>query len=162
MAVGAFLGISLIWGSTWLMIKIGLAGVPPLKFAAGRFLAASVIFAAIVLLRRLRLPATRAQWLAVISPWPATSVWTALYLAAVGTVAAFFLYNWLLQRVAATRVQLQVFLSTVLAVLLGVIVLGETFEWQTALGSLVAVLAVVLSVGLPWRQRANSGTSKRA
>jgi len=95
------------------------------------------------------------------SSWPATSVWTALYLAAAGTVAAFFLYNWLLQRIPVTRVQLQVFLSTVLAVLLGVVVLDEQLEWQTALGSLVAVLTVVLTVGLPWRPRALRGAERK-
>ncbi len=85
----------------------------------------------------------------VFAPRPATSLWTALYLAAVGTVAPFFLYNWIL-------------LSTVLAVLLGVAVLDETFEWQTVLGSLVAVLTVGISIGArPETQSAKSLTDRR-
>jgi drug/metabolite transporter (DMT)-like permease len=45
-----------IWGSTWLFIKIGLADLPPLTFAGIRFVLASLILTALVLLRRVRLP----------------------------------------------------------------------------------------------------------
>jgi len=47
-----FLAIALIWGSTWLAIKIGLEVFPPLLGAAIRFLIASAILYAIVRLRR--------------------------------------------------------------------------------------------------------------
>ncbi|HEY5074839.1 MAG TPA: EamA family transporter [Pyrinomonadaceae bacterium] len=45
-----------IWGSTWLFIKIGLTDLPPLTFAGIRFVLASLILTALVLLRRVRLP----------------------------------------------------------------------------------------------------------
>ncbi|WP_063827825.1 DMT family transporter [Mesorhizobium loti] len=39
----SFLALCLIWGSTWLGIKAGIAAVPPLMFAGTRFTAAGVI-----------------------------------------------------------------------------------------------------------------------
>jgi drug/metabolite transporter (DMT)-like permease len=52
-----------IWGSTWLFIKIGLNDLPPLSFAAIRFVIAAAILWIIVALRRYRLPGSKADWL---------------------------------------------------------------------------------------------------
>ena len=54
----AFLTSCLVWGSTWLAIKIGLDGVPPLLGAGLRFLFASAILYAIVRLTHTRIPRT--------------------------------------------------------------------------------------------------------
>jgi len=51
-----------IWGSTWLFIKIGLRDLPPISFAAIRFLIAVIILAAIILVRRLALPRSSKDW----------------------------------------------------------------------------------------------------
>lgn len=45
-----------IWGSTWLFIKVGLNDLPPLSFAAIRFVIAVTILWVIVALRGLRVP----------------------------------------------------------------------------------------------------------
>ena len=55
--------LCLIWGSTWLFIKLGLSDLPPFTFAAIRFVIASAILFAIVAVRRLPLPRTRADLL---------------------------------------------------------------------------------------------------
>jgi drug/metabolite transporter (DMT)-like permease len=55
--------LCLIWGSTWLFIKLGLSDLPPFTFAGIRFVIASAILFAIVKARRLSLPRTRADWL---------------------------------------------------------------------------------------------------
>jgi drug/metabolite transporter (DMT)-like permease len=52
----AYLGCCLIWGSTWMMIKIGLRGAPPLTSIAVRMTIASTIVAVILALARIRLP----------------------------------------------------------------------------------------------------------
>ena len=57
-----FLLLCLIWGSTWLFIKLGLRDLPPLSFAAARFLLATAILSAVVAARRARLPRGRAEW----------------------------------------------------------------------------------------------------
>lgn len=48
--------ICLIWGSTWLVIKIGLETMPPLLAAGCRFSLASVILYAYVKLRKIPIP----------------------------------------------------------------------------------------------------------
>jgi len=54
--------LCLIWGSTWLFIKLGLADLPPFTFAGIRFVIASTILLAIIKARGLSLPRTRADW----------------------------------------------------------------------------------------------------
>ena len=61
-ARAVFLLLCLIWGSTWLFIKLGLRDLPPLSFAATRFLLATLILSAIVAARRASLPHGRAEW----------------------------------------------------------------------------------------------------
>jgi len=54
-----------IWGSTWLFIKLGLDDLPPLTFAAIRFLLASLILTAIILARGVRWPCGRRDWILI-------------------------------------------------------------------------------------------------
>lgn len=58
-----WLTLCLIWGSTWIFIKLGLRDLPPITFAGLRFLFASVILWAIVFARRRPLPKNRGDWL---------------------------------------------------------------------------------------------------
>ena len=57
-----FVILCCIWGSTWLFIKLGLRDLPPLTFAAARFLLASAILFAVVKVRRVPVPRTRGEW----------------------------------------------------------------------------------------------------
>ena len=57
-----FLLLCCIWVSTWMFIKLGLRDLPPLSFAAARFLLATAILAGVVAARRARLPRGR-EWL---------------------------------------------------------------------------------------------------
>jgi len=54
--------LCLIWGSTWLFIKIGLRDLPPFTFAGIRFVLASAILGSLILVRRARWPRTRGEW----------------------------------------------------------------------------------------------------
>jgi drug/metabolite transporter (DMT)-like permease len=55
--------LCLIWGSTWLFIKLGLSDLPPFTFAGIRFVIACSILFTLIAARRLPLPRTRADWL---------------------------------------------------------------------------------------------------
>jgi drug/metabolite transporter (DMT)-like permease len=55
--------LCLIWGSTWLFIKLGLDDLPPFTFAGIRFVIASAILFAVIKARRLSLPRTGADWI---------------------------------------------------------------------------------------------------
>lgn len=61
MSVG-FVLLCLIWGSTWLAIKLGLTSVPPFFGAAFRFFIALPILFVIMKLRGLVLPRDRESW----------------------------------------------------------------------------------------------------
>jgi len=58
--------LCLIWGSTWLVIKIGYGGLGPLTVAGLRFLLAGVILAVLMPLLGARWPAGRVEWLLVL------------------------------------------------------------------------------------------------
>ncbi|MBK8260325.1 MAG: EamA family transporter [Nannocystis sp.] len=63
MAVIGYILLCLIWGSTWLAIKIGLdAGMPPLLGAATRFLIAALILVPLALRRSPQIFRDRAAW----------------------------------------------------------------------------------------------------
>jgi drug/metabolite transporter (DMT)-like permease len=56
--------LSVIWGSTWLFIKIGLnEGLPPLMFAAIRFVAACIPLLGLLWIRKLDWPRRWKDWL---------------------------------------------------------------------------------------------------
>ncbi|MCB1024893.1 MAG: EamA family transporter [Acidobacteria bacterium] len=54
--------LCLIWGTTWLFIKVGLKDIPPLTFATLRFLIAVVIIGSVIAARKIPFPNTKKQW----------------------------------------------------------------------------------------------------
>jgi drug/metabolite transporter (DMT)-like permease len=62
LAVMAWVGLCLIWGSTWLAIKVGLRDLPPITFAGIRFVIAAAVLLAIIAAQRLELPRSAADW----------------------------------------------------------------------------------------------------
>lgn len=66
-----------IWGSTWLVIKVGYGGLGPFNVAALRFLIAGVLFAALVPLMRATWPKTRGEWLLTL--WVGATLFAADY-----------------------------------------------------------------------------------
>ena len=58
----AFALLCLVWGSTWLVIKVGYGGLGPFNVAGLRFLLAGLVMAALVPLLRARWPRTRREW----------------------------------------------------------------------------------------------------
>lgn len=61
-AILVWVVLSLIWGSTWIFIKLGLRDIPPITFAGLRFLIASLVLAGVVIGRRARLPRDGRTW----------------------------------------------------------------------------------------------------
>lgn len=55
--------LCVIWGSTWLFIKLGLQDLPPFTFAGIRFVISSAILFAIIKIRGIRLPTARGDWI---------------------------------------------------------------------------------------------------
>jgi drug/metabolite transporter (DMT)-like permease len=57
-----FGALCLIWGSTWLAIRVGLGFLPPFLFAGIRFAVASLFLLFFVLLLHIRIPRDRSSW----------------------------------------------------------------------------------------------------
>jgi drug/metabolite transporter (DMT)-like permease len=49
--IGSFAAMSLIWGATWLAMKLGVATVPPIFFAGTRFVVAGLLLLLLALFR---------------------------------------------------------------------------------------------------------------
>lgn len=63
MNVIVWLILCLIWGTTWIFIKIGLdEKLPPIRFAAARFILAAIILAVVIKLQKIPMPSTAKQW----------------------------------------------------------------------------------------------------
>jgi len=62
MKIFVWLILCLVWGTTWIFIKIGLEDLPPITFAAARFILAVLILAPLIKILKFELPRTRGQW----------------------------------------------------------------------------------------------------
>ena len=58
--------LCLIWGSTWIFIKIGLADLPPITFSTARFGLAVLILAPLIRLMGFRMPRSASEWKLVV------------------------------------------------------------------------------------------------
>ena len=57
-----WLVLCLVWGTTWIFIKVGLEDLPPITFAAARFILSVIILAPVIKLQKLPLPKTAKDW----------------------------------------------------------------------------------------------------
>jgi drug/metabolite transporter (DMT)-like permease len=64
-ALIVWLILSVIWGTTWIFIKLGLRDLPPFTFAGIRFLVAASLLWLIVLWRRQAVPRGNSDWLMI-------------------------------------------------------------------------------------------------
>ena len=60
--VAAFATIYLVWGSTFLTIRLGVRTLPPMLFAGGRFLLAGTLLIVVASVLRERFPRTAREW----------------------------------------------------------------------------------------------------
>lgn len=62
----AYISLCLIWGSTWMAIRVVVRDVPPFEAAAVRFLAAGALLLGLAAAQRRRWPQGERQWKAVL------------------------------------------------------------------------------------------------
>ncbi len=62
MKIFVWLILCLIWGTTWIFIKIGLEDLPPITFAVSRFLLSAVILLPVVYFAKIRWPQGGREW----------------------------------------------------------------------------------------------------
>jgi drug/metabolite transporter (DMT)-like permease len=76
--------------------------------------------------------------------WTWRAVICVLYLTIFGTIAAFWLYYWLLNKIESTKAMMISLVTPLLAVIIGWAVLGETLPPQTGLGGLLIIASIWL------------------
>src|ERR1700683_1471033 len=85
---------------------------------------------------------SRIQWSSV----PATS-WIALaYLIGPGSILAFTAYGYALSRLPLTTVSTYAYVNPVVAVLAGIMFLGEQFSWREGLGAALVLASVIITL----------------
>ncbi|MBK9156115.1 MAG: DMT family transporter [Chloracidobacterium sp.] len=62
MKVLVWLVLSIIWGTTWIVIKVGLEDLPPITFASARFVSAVLILTPLFFSRIRLLPSSKNEW----------------------------------------------------------------------------------------------------
>lgn len=62
MKILVWLILCVIWGTTWIVIKVGLQDLPPLSFASIRFILAVIVVGLIIFIYKIPLPKTSSQW----------------------------------------------------------------------------------------------------
>ena len=78
--------------------------------------------------------------------WTWTAIGCVLYLTIAGTIAAFWLYYWLLSRIESTKAMMISLVTPLLAVVLGAVFLDETLPPQTFFGGLLIIASIGLIV----------------
>jgi len=80
--------------------------------------------------------------------WTIRAVVSLVYLAVVGSVIAFVLYYWLVRKIDVTKSMLISLVTPVVAVIVGMIVLGEKLNWRTLLGGAMIIFGIGFIVTL--------------
>jgi drug/metabolite transporter (DMT)-like permease len=125
--------LSLIWGSTWLFIKLGLQDLPPFTFAGLRFVIAAFILLLVIVMRRTPLPRNRRDWGLII--------WT-------GLLAFTMNYGLLFWGEQRTTSGLAAILQTIIPVF-GLVIAHhylpqERMTWSKLAGIVLGIAGVVL------------------
>lgn len=78
--------------------------------------------------------------------WSWTAILCVVYLTIAGTIAAFWLYYWLLSRIESTKAMMISLVTPLLAVVIGGVVLGEKLPPQTYFGGALIIASIGLIV----------------
>jgi drug/metabolite transporter (DMT)-like permease len=76
--------------------------------------------------------------------WSWKAIFCVLYLTIFGTIAAFWLYYWLLSRIESTKAMMISLVTPLLAVIIGWVILGETLPPQTGFGGVLIIAGIWL------------------
>jgi drug/metabolite transporter (DMT)-like permease len=135
-AVALFALLCFIWGSTWLVIKVGYGGLGPFNIAALRFLVAGTVMSALVPVLRADWPRGREQWSVVLV------VGTLLFALDYGLI--YWAEQWLESGITAVLFAVMPILTAIAA---HVYLPAERLTPRRMGGALVAFLGVVALFG---------------
>jgi drug/metabolite transporter (DMT)-like permease len=76
--------------------------------------------------------------------WTPLATFSIAYLAVIGSASAFVLFYWLIRHMEVTKTMLITLVTPLIAVLLGIVFLGEQLTWRTTVGG----AAIIAGIGL--------------
>ena len=120
-----------------ILVKAKAAGIPPASLVCAQMicgLPAIIIYALSV------------EGNPINHNWSMRAIGCVLYLSLVGTVAAFWLYYWLLSRIESTKAMMISLVTPLLAVVIGAVTIGETMPAQTVAGGLLIIGSIGMIV----------------
>ena len=132
----SFVALCVIWSSTWIAIKWGLQDLPPISFAAIRFLIAIVGLLAVSIGRVPLLPRNRGDWLIL--------AFTGVVMFAVNYGLLFWGELHVSSGLAAV---LQAIIPVAGMIFAHWLLPSEPMRWQRVVGALLAVVGVTLICG---------------
>ncbi len=134
--IAAYVTLCVVWSSTWLAIKVGLDDLPPVSFAALRFLIAALILVAISLGRASFWPKSRADWNLL--------VFTGVLMFSVNYGLLFWGEKYISSGLAAVLQAMIVIFGMFFAHFL---IPSEPLRWPRVLGAILATGGVALICG---------------
>lgn len=145
-SVGAqFVALALLWGASFLFIKVSLDGLSPAQVMLGRLALGGVFLAGVMAVTRRRWPRDARTWgaLAVIS----------VFLC----VAPFSLYAWAGERIPSGLSSIYNATTPIAALLVSLVVLPDERLTRARTGGLVLAFFGVTVVAAPWSALGASG-----
>jgi len=134
--IAAFTTLCVVWSSTWLAIKVGLNDLPPISFAAIRFLIAFLVLVAVSIGRVRLLPKTRDDWVVL--------AFTGVLMFAVNYGLLFWGELHVSSGLAAVLQAMIVIFGMAFA---HVMLPSEPLRWQRIAGALLSIAGVALICG---------------
>jgi len=147
-AIGAGAG----YGLTMVYARRHLSDVPPLVAACGQLLVGAVVMAPVAAV-------TTASGGLSLSP---TRVASIVLLGVAGTGFAFLIHYANITEMGATKASLVTYLVPVVAVVVGILALDETFEWGLPAGGVLALAGIALVTRRPRPDRASPSSPAEA
>lgn len=135
----AFLALSVIWGSSFLFIKVGLQGLSPAQVVLGRILLGAITLAGIMMITRRRWPREGRVW---------------AHMVVVGTffcAVPFTLFAWAEQYVPSSLASIYNATTPIMTLLLTPLILrSERLGRTRTMGLVVGIVGVIVLTG-PWQ-----------
>ncbi len=128
--------VTLIWGNSFIAVKVIVQHVSPLELVTVRFVPVALIFAALLLPTR-----GREVWAMIRADG-----WRLAFLGLTGAVLYNTFLGWGETRVAAGTASLIIALNPTFIYTLSILVLGERFLWRRTLGLAVAFAGLFVIV----------------
>ncbi len=135
----SFFALSLVWGSSFLFMKLGLEGLSPGQVALTRILLGALTLVAIMLATRRKWPRERRLWLHMI------------VVSATLCAIPFTLFAWAETSVPSTVASIVNATTPIMTLLLTPLIMpADRLSGTQRLGLVIGILGVVVLVG-PWR-----------